>query len=508
MNAWFHYRLLTSQSKHVLPQPTTEQTAVLDSTQSRFYGRHSAAAFPHLLGLELEADPVPRLNCHAWNLELRDRPVEKFVSNLTSALEFSVAKGYWETFFARVHPVFGFLDPDIFSRRSASLWEGQGQGSSFECLAAAVIALGSYFSDEPHEYETEIAKLCDDLLHDTNVTRILDPCHIGAMVYNCIYMRLTNSPTTCWMRSCSTMHAAESIGLHKDFDDLASALNAPQVLDLKESNYRSRMFWVSMSLHHLLAAQSGRAAVQLEDVTCKYPFTSPEESPTAAFCELGRLLPNRDLNNLLNKTTTERTEYFSSLINNLQQLQKAHSVVSLNAADVCFCAYRRLLVTGAKPHDKRTLDSISSMCGEALTAAEALVAQSQPWWNIIDTTFQMVTVLISLDTPQHLNLLRHSLKVLERVSERYDNISNQNAFSTANGLVQALIMKKRRDLSALDALSSVSSVTQPRTEGSAEGTTGDEALLSQSEMPDLFARWTDPFAWSESAGVEWNYQPD
>ena len=491
----------------MLPQPPAHETTVLDSTQSRFYGRHSAIAFPYLLGLELEADPVPRLNCHAWNVNLRDKPVNRMFSTLVTAIDLQAAKGYLQVFFARVHPTFSFLDVDVFMRRCSSLWEGQGQGSSFECLAASVIILGSYFADEPHVHEAEIARLCDDLLNDPAATLVLDPCHVGAMIYNCLYMRLTSSPTISWIRSCTMMHAAESIGLHKDFEELSKALNAPQVLDLKESNYRARMFWVGWSVHQILAMQHGRAPVKLEEVNCKYPFTSSEESATAAFCELGKAVPTNDINQLLGKTAPERTEYFSELLKKLGEIKKAHPVVSLSAADVCFCAYRRLLVTGSKPNDKRNLDDINNLCSNALSAAETLVTQGQPWWNIVESIFQMVCVLVSLDAQQNAGLLKRALKLLEQVSERFPTESTSDALGTAHSLVQALVAKKRRELAALDDLTLGSSTGDPLdVESSADvGLTGDEGILSQTELPDLFARWTDPFAWSESAGVEWNY---
>lgn len=372
-----------------------------------------------------------------------------------------------------------------------------------------MIALGSYFADEPLAHEAQIAKLSDDMIHDPVTTLTLDPCYVGAMVYDCLYMRLTSSPTICWMRSCTAMHAAESIGLHKDFEELSKALNAPQVLDLKESNYRARMFWVGWSIHHILAIQHGRAPVKLEDVNCRYPFSSSDESPTAAFCELGKNLPSRDLNSLLSRTTSERTEYFSGFLTRLRDLKKSHPLVSLNAADVCFCAYRRLLVTGSKPNDKRNLNDISSICGDALIAAETLVAQGLPWWNIVDSTFQMVCVLVSLDAPQNASLLKHALKILERVAERFPTENTRDALVTAHGLVQALVAKKKRELAALDELSLESSL-EPQSPESPDETaiTSDDNILDYTEFPDLFARWTDPFAWSESAGVEWNYPQD
>ena len=462
-----------------------------------------------MLGLELEAEPVPRLNCHAWNLELRDKPVIRVFPNLVSAIDYETAKGYWQVFFDRVHTCFAFLDLDVFATRCSSLWDGQGEGSSFEGLAAIVIALGSYFADEPFLHEAQIAKLCDDLIGDPAATLVLDPCHVGAMIYSCLYMRLTSTPTICWMRSCVSIHAAESIGLHKDFEELSKALDAPQVLDLKESSYRARMFWVGWSLHQILAIQNGRAPVKLDDVNCKYPFSTAEESPTAAFCELGKSIPSRDLNKLINKSAPERTEYFSQLLRKLRELKKLHPIVSLNAADACFCAYRQLLVTGSKPSDKRNLGDLSSICGDALTAAETLLARGHRWWNIVDSTFQMVCVLVSLDASQNTSLMKHALKILERVADRFPTENTQDALETAHSLVQALVAKKKRDLAALDELSLESNFEPSSHESPPEAPlTNDHSVLSHTEFPDLFARWTDPFAWSESAGVEWNYPQD
>ena len=297
------------------------------------------------------------------------------------------------------------------------------------------------------------------------------------------------------------MHSIESLGLHKDFEEMSRAVGAPHLLETWEIPYRNRLFWCCWAFHQSLAVETGRSAVMMEDITVQNPWDGLEDNATASMVELSKVIPPYGVTHLLNKSMSEQSQFFTDSLKKMRDIRKPHPIVALNAADIASSIYRRLLVAGARKNVPHQLADLGSVYEEALLAAETLLEAEQAWWQLVDTTFQLTCVLISLDSPQTLELLRRALTVMDKVSDHFQTDNSSDAVSTCRVLVRALTAKKQRELLALQDLSLVPPMPQQRPEDMVEQAMTDDPLFSGAEMPDLFSQFSGPFEWAVSASV-------
>lgn len=178
----------------------------------------------------------------------------------------------------------------------------------------------------------------------------------------------------------------------------------------------------------------------------------------------------------------------------------------LIGADVCFCFFRFLCVTG-QPITKSIRDVVTDIARTAVNTVKTLINVGQPWWNMLHTLFQYSCSLIAMDSLECLEELKDVMATIELVKNRFppaDTKGIADASSTLQILIQALQRRKQKEMETLMTALSTSTTATNYTPVSDPGLTSDystiETTLAELSDAPIFANsWTfDELDWMSS----------
>ncbi len=233
---------------------------------TKFTSSHSAIAFPRSLGISLGLPDPPRLQSFGWNPGTRPEPFAAPMQTLRDILNLEQVKLYSEIYFNEVHPFFGLLNRDLYFKYATEFWGARKQGTDFEACMCGIVALGSMFSGTvapvlaTEALVVEHGRLLLDLT-TTYAPASLSRRHIAAWILRALYLRSTTRPHLSWMASCTAVHIAEAIGLHREVN-----VNQTRVVLENEKDCRRRIFWVAVALNQFLSSEYGRTRVTIDNV--------------------------------------------------------------------------------------------------------------------------------------------------------------------------------------------------------------------------------------------------
>ena len=441
------------------------------TSNTRFTRADSAIAFPRSLGVNINAGILPKMQAFAWNTGTRLEHLETNRSNVFQYLTPHDVKTFSTVYFNSVHPVFDLIDQGDFTKRASHCSASQSMDLGFQVVLCGVVALGSLFSPKTiciHEAElVEHARLTLDGTFAQS-RALLSVDFVIGWILRAIYLRSTSTPHVSWMASSLAMHIAESIGLHQEMSEIKATQG--HTMTEAEIETRRRTFWVASSLNRLFSAQYGRTMVALQNVTCRYPAISPSDEGDD-FISLLRLLPF-----LCDATALPTSDSITVLTDGILKLSKQavkQLPLVLLRADAIFSIYRKLKYIGASLSPSQT-EALLSAISTALEAADTLVFQFQQWWTVIGVPFHSVCVLISLNTPESLNLLHKAMETLQNVAAIFSSHRSREALRTAQYLAKAAEAKKRKELESLQrCLNLNATMTTASPERGEEGAIGD-----------------------------------
>ena len=202
--------------------------------------------------------------------------------------------------------------------------------------------------------------------------------HVTAWVLRSLYLRLTTRPHLSWLSTCTTLHLAESVGLHQEINDTQLEGDDPQrSLDGIELESRRRVFWVALSLNRILSAEYGRSRVHVENISCRKPSRRRGDF-TNDLIALTDLLPGGDTQG----NESARGLAIANGLDQLSQLAGDNPAFIILKADVCLILCRRLRLTDLRLSTEQ-INSIMSILRMALVQARFLSEQRRLWWNVL-----------------------------------------------------------------------------------------------------------------------------
>jgi hypothetical protein len=310
-----------------------------ESLISRYTTLHSAVAFPRELGRSLDMPNAPRLHPFAWNTGSREERFPQFGNRIFNQITLQDALHHAKTYFEIVHPVFGLLDRNHFTRICIAGWSLRQMPVDLEAMVSCVVALGSLFSaGEQWSMETAIADQASLLLEISisSPPSQLSLKFVVAWLLRAIYLRCTTRPHLSWMATCNAMHIAESIGLHQEFGSMDVLRERPREVALMETSHRRKVFWVATSLNRLFSTEYGRSPVVLVSISCAplEPLEKGDEGDfTAAFVNLWALMPKHD---------QQDKEKFGLALQKIFDFDVDLPPFALLKADLCFMIFRKM----------------------------------------------------------------------------------------------------------------------------------------------------------------------
>lgn len=445
---------------------------LLKSIKTRFTSSHSAVAFPRTLGISLGIRAPPRLQSFGWNPGMRQEPLAPRLASIREIITLDQLKLYSEVFFNEIHPFFGFLDRELYDVRSVAFWNGQDSGTDFEACMCGVVALGSLFaggSSCPAEAQVvEQGRLLLDL-STAHAPALLSMKHVGAWTLRAIYLRSTTRPHLSWIASCTAMHIAEAIGLHRCLGRDKINSDLPRHISPLEIDLRRRTFWVASTLNQFLSCEYGRTRVTIDSITID-PIAPREGDFTASVVEIMQTVPRRQV---MTCAGPEVMEIFKAAM----ELSVNSPFIGLLKADACFCIFR---ILRSKNVDFSTIqiESLLGVIRVALDGVKFLATLNHPWWNIVSTPFQSVCVLLSLGTSESLAMAPYALETLKSITKAYDSHLSREALNTAIYLVKGARLKRSQEMASLDeALGIVGEFSTPPVADFNLGDSGIEWLV-------------------------------
>ncbi|KAH7088857.1 hypothetical protein FB567DRAFT_319582 [Paraphoma chrysanthemicola] len=397
---------------------------------------NSGAAFVRLLTMTLDSSEqsISPMRMLAWNLFLGERqattvdPPETITVILSEPKMRSLATLYLQ----KVHPCYGFVDKSLLFRIISMYWNGQGGSRVQEALMCGVAALGCLFSG------------VHDLAIEQNLValakRLLDPSTAGfpsltmatAWLLRTVYLRLTAKPEEAWIVSCTTLHVIDALGsmssVHPNSD---SAL--PQ--ESQDIHIRRKVLGVAQHLNIWMSYDLGRSRVSLPNVDT-FPLLADSGEYTV---ELLELLPYSQDLDPTNKLSVDR------LVAALTEvLGRHHSEPPslLAQCNLVLCMYRRLQAAKFEVSEG-VMQKVLGLMKSGIQAVHAAIAAGIPWHHVANIPFQVLCMLLVMDTVQSFGLLTEALACVVAVNDAYRTEATREAVTAAHTLLQ--LHRERRE---------------------------------------------------------------
>ena len=395
---------------------------------------NSGAAFVRKLGLRNDPAKAPKLNLFGWNIGARQLSSQLDATSALPLVEITSLehmKSLAQVYFDKVDPCYAFIDHPQFLERLDMRWTSPLTPSIYDSILGGVAAIGCLFSQRnPTVTELHLVRSARSVLDSHHLSGPPSIDLLTGWTLRSIYLRMMDSPHSTWIASSTLMHLIEASGLHPDSpsDLLPSAHCDP---DLKK-----RLVGVA---HHLNAWTSfdlglSRVSFQKNDL----PLL-PSPKPGSYTAEILALLPvSVSLDPSRLKDETDLLPTLSKVLNGTHTQPPS----ILAQCNLVLCILRRI-------HAQK-IDITSSLAEQVLTTLEKglgcariLVMDCCPWHHVANVPFQIICVLLVMDTRSSLAMLPESMQTLSLVASTYDTETMRQAYSAACLLV--LLHQQRRE---------------------------------------------------------------
>ncbi|THY57765.1 hypothetical protein D6C77_07537 [Aureobasidium pullulans] len=405
-------------------------------------------------------------------------------------------------YFAKVDPCYGFVDRQSLERRMQTHWSNSNtETGAFEAVICGVAALGLLFSRRNViDAELDLVETAKRILEQSmSVHPSLDI--VTAWVLRVAYMRMTAPAHASWMASCMLMHTLEAAGIHSTHVlDWSSAGELGQALT---PEIRKRILGVAQHLNIWMSFDIGRSRVHLQ--TLDFDLPAPREGSYTT--ELLELLPHSE--NLNPDKSVDVVDLKNSLATIVERHHSAPPSV-LAQCNLTLLLCRRLRTLNFH-FQGSLLTQVLSVTARGIQAAQDLLDDCAPWHHVVNVPFQIICILLALDTPAAIAQLNDGIKTLSNIQLVYPTDAAKEALSTACLLIHLHRKRKEADLKTLSEIVSTYSpsvlfdqqfATQPQNINDWSSHTWLESLP---EMPDLQTFDIDRFL---NGSSEWSLPGD
>ena len=117
-----------------------------------------------------------------------------------------------------------------------------------------------------------------------------------------------------------------------------------------------------------------------------------------------------------------------------------------------FCLYRRLRSLHARASVSAETTALIIFIGiSALATVTSLARQRLPWWTVVSVPFQLVCVLLAIDSRDSLSHIAQAMNTLESVGRHWNTHMAREAVGCAGLLVKLSRRRKKEDLRYLES---------------------------------------------------------
>ncbi|KAG6040292.1 hypothetical protein E4U41_000977 [Claviceps citrina] len=406
----------------------TSFSAANPQNQARSLEANSGFAFVRRLALRLDPKRNPRMQTFAWNAFLGSRAVNYTPASrpVTLLLTQKDMQDLADIYFHQVDPTYGFIDRASVTQQIQMRWTTHLVQAEQDAVLCGVAALGCLFSNtESDRVEHDLVEAARALLEQA-MHKQPSATRIAAWLLRVTYLRLAGTHYEAWMTSCMVMHMIEAGGLAmvapSEDTSLQSTIRNPNMENAR------RMAFVAQHLNTWMSFDMGLTRVALTSLAT---MQSPMPRPGDFTCEITELLPYTV------ELDPERRPTAADLESALHcVLKRVHSIPPsiLAQCNLALCLCRRLRSMDVALTEP-VLQQILSLTTNGIQAARSILEARAPWHHMAYIPFQIVCVLLAIDTASSISQLRDAMQCLQAISSVYNTPATQDALKTARSLV-------------------------------------------------------------------------
>lgn len=401
---------------------------------------NSGAAFVHKMGLKIDPAKAPRLSLFGWNIG--KRPLSSQIANLTAATSITeiTSLGHMKTlakiYFDKLHPCYGFIDRSQFFERLSARWESPLASGLYDCVLGGVAALGCLFSQRDMTMtETHLVAFACSTLELHVLTGVPPVDLLTGWTLRVIYMRMTDLPHATWMASSKLMHLIEAAGFHLESAD--SVFPRSNTTDC-DPDIRRRLFGVAQHLNMWTSYDLGLSRVSFQNNDL--PLL-PSVKPGDFTHEVLGLLPvSASLDP--GKSKEDEVDLEATLSKTIDRIHNEPPSV-MAQCNLALCILRRI---HSQNFDisSQLAERVLDLFKRGLNCSRTMVTNCTPWHQMANVPFQIICVLLVMDTRPSLSMLPEAMQTLNLVASTYDTDSMKEACKAARLLVK-LHQQRRKD---------------------------------------------------------------
>ncbi|OAQ60375.1 C6 transcription factor [Pochonia chlamydosporia 170] len=441
-------------------------SAATPHNQTRSLEANSGSAFVRKLALRLDPKKNPRMHTFAWNAFLGSRQVKHIpvYHTITELLPLQRMQELAAIYFQKVDPTYGFIDRHEVARHIQLRWTTQIVQQAQDAVLCGIAALGFLFSQvQSDAVELDLVESARILL-EQSMSMPASVTMIRAWLLRVVYLRIAGTHYGAWMASSMVMHMIEAAGLTIESPGESALPSTRQEVDAETAR---RIVLVAQHLNIWMSFDMGLTRVSFSNVaTMAMPMSRPGDFTS----EITELLP------FSVELDPDRKPTAAELENALHTvLGLVHSIppTVLAQCNLALCLCRRLRSMEVSLSDA-ILQQILVLTTNGIQAAQAILAARAPWHHMAYVPFQIVCVLLAIDTVSSISQLRDAMQCLKDISAVYNTKATDDALKTARSLVLLHQRGKEMFASALNdilkvypsnAVEEVSQTSPPMSDG-------------------------------------------
>ncbi|GAD93682.1 C6 transcription factor [Paecilomyces variotii No. 5] len=431
-----------SQPAGPTPKLTANDQSFVQSLEA-----NSGAAFVRRLGLAIDPANAPRSHLFAWNVGPRSSSLASRGSAPTRIVDIiskTDIRFLASVYFEKVDPCYGFIDRDSFFQHVGARWSSPPATDVYDAVICGVAALGSYFSRQtPPEVETALAQLGRSILENDSTSEVPSIDIITGWVCRVVYLRMTATPLTAWVASCTAMHLIEAAGLYYEPTNLPKTVLSPAVMG--DPDMRRRLVGVAEHLNTWISFDLGLPRVSFQQQRSTTIPLSPR--PGDYTDKLLSLLP---VSASLDPSEPQDDSNLYSTLTQIVQSQDHQPPLIMAQCNLLLCILRRIHSQGGHlPSiimDEPGIDAVLEFMKKTLRAARRMADTINPWHNMANVPFQVTCTLIVIDSRASLRLLKEAMQTLHHLTSTFDTPVLKEACSTAHLLLWLHYKRRSEDV--------------------------------------------------------------
>ncbi|KAF7155417.1 hypothetical protein CNMCM5623_007488 [Aspergillus felis] len=403
------------------------------NTVQQSIGPNSGAVFVQNLGLKI--DPVNALDpqVFAWNIGRRQLPGTFTALPIVDIISAEEMSALTHVYFDKVAPCYGFVDRDSCFEYVRLRWHRPSAFEPCDVVLCGVAAMGYLFSQRKAvAAELHLIESAKSALEQRSGGEIPPLMLLTGWALRVSYLRLTASPHTAWLASCSLMHLIDAAGLHLDPSSRHALLRPTQNID---DDIRRRLVSFAQYINTWVSFDLARSRIILHGAS----YTTPSSRDGDFTAEMLDLLP---LSESLDPFTPVDAVQLTAMLVNIMQSSRTQPPSILSQCNLVLCIFRRLRAVHSTL-SAALMGQMLTLITKALACARELVDANCPWSHVANVPFQIICTLLAVDNPESLSLLDDAVQTLKYVTDVYDTEVLRDAYRTAGSLI--LLQQRRKD---------------------------------------------------------------